>query len=798
MKPGAFTDCLKQVFNPDRPLVARYRSMVWKAMVFAGLCAFGTVKLSAAGTAYDLASLLSALSGGGNVTFISNCTVTLNQTITIAQNTVLDGNGHVVTIGGSNSVGVFYVNTNVQFTLENITVANGSVIGTNITNAASGAGLYNNGGAVVLNNCVFSGNSVAGYAGTVEIGGPAAGGAVFNQAGSLNVTNCTFSSNSAVGGGFVFGNPYTGYGGSACGGAIFNNGGTVNLANSSFLANSSTGGRETNDLGGGTTIEGASFGGAFATTNGTVGIYNCSFSNNSAFEPLVYAIDSSTGGQAAGGAIFQGSGLLTMVGTTVANNTATGGSLGWYTGTPGNSEGGGLFTQGTFNSTNCVFTGNSAVGGTFGAQAADGMGGAIYNASVASIVGANIQNNNAMGGLASTGDLELSNTFCGTGRGGGVFSSNALVLVASSVSGNSAVGGFADAFSEWEPGIYGAGLGGGIYNGGPLFGTNDTFYSNSATGGSAVRIVAQYSNTGGNGEGGALLNNGGTSMLAFQTIFDNSANGGTANTNGIGIGGGIYATNGTVTLQDSIVAGSTSGNNFYASAGAVVDAGYNINSDSSFTLTGRGSLNDTDPMLGTPGRYGGPTLTVPLLAGSPAIDAAGSVFPPTDQRGLPRPYGSDADIGAYEFWPSYTIQGQITGFPTRIYSIAAGIFADVNDTNGNYTLKGVTNGTYSVTPSAAGILFVPASQIVSVGPNAAGVNFLAYQLNALSIEAFTNSTLRMAFAGTNGQTEVLESSTNLVTWLPVSTNTTGSNGIFEVFVTNNPAQASLFMRARTP
>jgi len=46
---------------------------------------------------------------------------------------------------------------------------------------------------------------------------------------------------------------------------------------------------------------------------------------------------------------------------------------------------------------------------------------------------------------------------------------------------------------------------------------------------------------------------------------------------------------------------------------------------------------------------GGPTLTMALLPGSPAIGAADSASaPPTDQRGFPRPSGS-VDIGAYEF-----------------------------------------------------------------------------------------------------------------------------------------------------
>src|SRR5262249_19638009 len=45
---------------------------------------------------------------------------------------------------------------------------------------------------------------------------------------------------------------------------------------------------------------------------------------------------------------------------------------------------------------------------------------------------------------------------------------------------------------------------------------------------------------------------------------------------------------------------------------------------------------------------GGPTPTMGLLVGSPARDTNPSGFPPTDQRGVSRPQGPAADIGAFE------------------------------------------------------------------------------------------------------------------------------------------------------
>jgi hypothetical protein len=53
--------------------------------------------------------------------------------------------------------------------------------------------------------------------------------------------------------------------------------------------------------------------------------------------------------------------------------------------------------------------------------------------------------------------------------------------------------------------------------------------------------------------------------------------------------------------------------------------------------------------VGPFGDYGGPTPTVPLLSGSPAINAGDDIAaPPTDQRGRARPFGAHSDIGAFE------------------------------------------------------------------------------------------------------------------------------------------------------
>ena len=108
-------------------------------------------------------------------------------------------------------------------------------------------------------------------------------------------------------------------------------------------------------------------------------------------------------------------------------------------------------------------------------------------------------------------------------------------------------------------------------------------------------------------------------------------------------------------LQNSIVANNAGGN----CSGAVTSHGYNLSSDGTCDFDRAGDLNDTDPKLGRLRNNGGPTKTLALLPGSPAIDSGdpsgctdnkGHLLK-TDQRGKPRPDKEDAggcDRGAYE------------------------------------------------------------------------------------------------------------------------------------------------------
>ena len=149
--------------------------------------------------------------------------------------------------------------------------------------------------------------------------------------------------------------------------------------------------------------------------------------------------------------------------------------------------------------------------------------------------------------------------------------------------------------------------------------------------------------------------------LDYVTVAGNSARKSSGGFTGTGssLGGGIFSTNSATTVHATLFANSPSGSNCFA---AFVDNGFNLNSDSSFTFTNTGSLNSVDPKLGPFDNYGGPTPTMVLLTGSPAIDGGGNAAClATDQRGHSRPYGSACDIGALESSVPFLIRGRISG-----------------------------------------------------------------------------------------------------------------------------------------
>ena len=131
---------------------------------------------------------------------------------------------------------------------------------------------------------------------------------------------------------------------------------------------------------------------------------------------------------------------------------------------------------------------------------------------------------------------------------------------------------------------------------------------------------------------------------------------------------GILMSGPTLELDSTIVAGNTAGggepDDFEVYGSPVITGANNLVVASSAPLPP--DTIQSDPLFGTVGDNGGPTWTIPLLAGSPAIDAGNNAAQlDTDQRGpgFARVVGFRTDIGAFEVQNSDFIF--VDGFDAR-------------------------------------------------------------------------------------------------------------------------------------
>jgi hypothetical protein len=293
------------------------------------------------------------------VTFACDGTITLAATITNVSDTRLDGSGRHITISGSNAVRVFYVNPNVNFTVVNLTLADGKSQG--------GSAILTLGGTLILTGVTFRSNTASVWVSNDNLSPQASGGAIFNRGGTVNATNCSFAANSAW-----IPAALRRTGDPAFGGAIYNSG-TVILDLCTLTGNSATGGYA--DGFGGLAGEGS--GGAIFN-QGTLTIDRTTLCCNTASGGSVVGYGGS-GGEAKGASICN-LGSLWISRSTFANNVVFGGAGGnGHDGFPdpaigngGNGGGGGealggaLFVGGPSRLVNCTLVGNQARGGSGG------------------------------------------------------------------------------------------------------------------------------------------------------------------------------------------------------------------------------------------------------------------------------------------------------------------------------------------------------------------------------------------------------------------------------------------------
>jgi hypothetical protein len=158
------------------------------------------------------------------------------------------------------------------------------------------------------------------------------------------------------------------------------------------------------------------------------------------------------------------------------------------------------------------------------------------------------------------------------------------------------------------------------------------------------------------GWGGGIDNRGGDDVVIVNsTITGNHAVKGGG---GVATGQGYAPVSeqialGRVTLRNTIVAGNTSDagtRDCHVKDQVIASLGHNLDSDGSCFLTAAGDHPKSDPQLAALADNGGPTRTLALRPGSPAIDGGGAEgCPKADQRGIARTAGAACDIGAFEY-----------------------------------------------------------------------------------------------------------------------------------------------------
>ena len=285
------------------------------------------------------------------------------------------------------------------------------------------------------------------------------------------------------------------------------------------------------------------------------------------------------------------------------------------------------------------------------------------------------------GGVVSISGMTISRGYRG-GGGGGILSLGVVAATLNVI--NCMISGNAAASAD--------GSGGGIYNSGDLNVIGSTISGNSAASGGGILnhigtvniINSTVSGNWASEEAGGVFNPSSSSLnpailnISHSTITGNSAR---------SHGGVFNGQNSTATVKSSIIALNTADLNPDL-GGAYTSNGFNLIGDAD-GVTGPGfnqatdqkgsSASPLDAKLDPNGLQdnGGPTQTIALLFGSPAIDKGTSNFGPinnlaTDQRGaafarifdnpaITNATGGDGtDIGAFEAQSASTAPGLST------------------------------------------------------------------------------------------------------------------------------------------
>lgn len=381
--------------------------------------------------------------------------------------------------------------------------------------------------------------------------------------------------------------------------------------------------------------------------------------------------------------IFTTKGRVTLSGLTIAHGRATGSRT-------LDSAGGGILNDvGFLVVSHCNFVNNFAAGNGGGLDN-NGIATDAFDPADVIAKDCNFTHNIAAhgngGGIANDG----SQGYAGLQMSNCVFSHNTALQGSGGGICNNALHGMASIIMNYcNFAQNSAQTGGGFSNYGPHEGYANTTLNECAFGQNSARIGGGFYNYSARGAdfinctlaqntatlGGGLYNGNQNSakttvQLRYCTLAQNTA----------ATGGGCYDDGvkglATLVLSNSILSNATGGN-LTTNHGVVISQGYNLSSDAvsgdmghgpSGLLNSPGDIRNTDPLLDPNGLRdnGGPTQTVALQTGSPAINAGNPKYksppdPRTDQRGpgFARVFGGRLDIGAFEVQAPVT-SGQLS------------------------------------------------------------------------------------------------------------------------------------------
>jgi hypothetical protein len=339
------------------------------------------------------------------------------------------------------------------------------------------------------------------------------------------------------------------------------------------------------------------------------------------------------GDQFGGGVFSQQEGLLLEDFAATGNKVTASG-----TGAPQGAQGGGILSQGEGTLLrDVVVSGNTVTATTPAAtpccETVQAHGAGLDLADYLTLENVTVKDNTATAG----GDGVKNATVLGAGLYHNI---NGLTVEGSTITGNT---GTATAKGDTAGTNSAQALGGGVY----MNSGTESDLERSTIEGNSVSTSALTGDAVNARGGGVYVTTFVNPVLTALTLTGNTS----------ATGANLYVNFPGAELGNTIISNPQGGGSNCAGLPLTSD-GYNLEDAMTCGFTGTGDQQNANPLLGPLASNGGPTQTMALQSGSPAIDKGSALGLMTDQRGVARPFdfpsiapaagGDNSDIGAFE------------------------------------------------------------------------------------------------------------------------------------------------------